>query len=166
MSLNLILFNKTGEVANTSNLALTDVVAEVMEDMGEELTTAIRSLSAQGLPMVYADREFTKQIFRNLLGNAVKFRRPNTELEIVISSIEQGGFVEIQVRDNGIGIAPDKLSNVFDEFTKLNKSAEGSGLGLFICQQIVEVMGGKIWAESVAEGGTAIHFTLPRAKKA
>lgn len=163
MSLNLILFKKTGEIANTTNLALTDVVAEVIEDMGEELTHNPLTLHAQNLPMAYADKEFTKQIFRNLLSNAVKFRQPNTELHITISGEAKDNFVEIQVRDNGIGIDADKLSLVFEQFTKLNKSAEGSGLGLFICQQAMEVMGGKIWAETIAEGGIAICFTLPMA---
>jgi signal transduction histidine kinase len=164
MSLNLILFKKTGEIANTSNISLTDVMAEVIEDMGEELTHNPLTLNALNLPMAYADKEFTKQIFRNLLNNAVKFRQPKGELHVSISGVEKGDFVEIQVRDNGVGIPEEKLSLVFDEFTRLNKKVEGSGLGLFICQQTVEVMGGKIWAEAVVEGGTTIHFTLPMAK--
>jgi signal transduction histidine kinase len=165
MSLNLILFKKTGEVTNTSNISLMDVVEEVIEDMGDELTQSIDALSAKGLPEVYADKEFTKQVFRNILSNAVKFRSLNRPLQLIISSVEHDDVVEIKIQDNGIGIPSDKLALVFDEFTRLNKNVEGSGLGLFICQQTVEVMGGKIWAESVAEGGTVICFTLPSAKK-
>jgi signal transduction histidine kinase len=165
MAQNLIQFNSFGTTPHADNLDLNTVVTEVIDNINERLGENPIIIKDLVLPRVYADREFLKQIFQNIVGNSVKFKRKDTPLQLVVLAREQADYVEIKVQDNGIGIASDKMSNVFKEFTKLNKSAEGSGLGLFICQQMVERMGGKIWAEAVTEGGTAIYFTLPMAKK-
>lgn len=165
MAENLIGYNKMRRSNYLENFGLEALVDEVADDMSSELSLLGISLKTGKMPAVHADREFVKQVFRNLMGNAVKFRNPDVPFELEISAknaTNQPGFVEVKVRDNGIGIEAEKLPVIFDEFVKGNRAAEGSGLGLFICRQILESMGGQIWAESVRGTGSVFRFTLPK----
>jgi signal transduction histidine kinase len=163
MAQNLIQFNKTGFVAQPETVVLSELVAEVSQDMNGDLAAnqvTLNNLTA--ITTVQTDRELLKQVLRNLTHNAVKFRRPDVPPVLDIKAIEKENWVEVSVADNGIGIAPEQLSLVFNEFTKLDKQAEGSGLGLFISKQIVERLGGQIWVESTIGQGSTFYFTLPK----
>jgi signal transduction histidine kinase len=109
------------------------------------------------------DYERILQVLANLVGNAIKFTaeggRINLEVEVV------GDEVRFAVRDNGVGIDPDKLRVVFDRFWQgREKHHLGLGLGLFISKCVVEAHGGRIWAESQPGAGSAFYFTLPVAR--
>jgi signal transduction histidine kinase len=163
MAQNLIQFNKTGFFARPETVVLSELIAEVSQDMNGDLATnnvTLNNLTAETL--VYTDRELLKQVLRNLTHNAVKFRRPDVPSVLDIKAVEKENEVEVSVADNGIGIASEQLHLVFNEFTKLNKQAEGSGLGLFISKQIVERLGGQIWVESTIGQGSTFYFTLPK----
>jgi signal transduction histidine kinase len=163
MAQNLIQFNKTGFVAQPETVVLSELVAEVSQDMNGDLAAnnvTLNNLTA--ITTVQTDRELLKQVLRNLTHNAVKFRCPDVPPVLDIKAVEKENEVEVSVADNGIGIAPEQLSLVFNEFTKLNKQAEGSGLGLFISKQIVERLGGQIWVESTIGQGSTFYFTLPK----
>lgn len=117
----------------------------------------------EGLPEVNVDRDRVQQVILNLLNNAVKHTR---EGEVVLSANPKGKWVEVRVKDTGVGIPEEKLNKVFDTFYTLNVedticSAEGTGLGLAICQQIVEHYGGQITAYSSPGQGCEFVFTLP-----
>ncbi len=134
------------------------------------LATAIRESGAaithDPLPSVVADPTQLTQLFQNLIGNALKFckeRRP----EIRISAKRDSGSWRFSVRDNGIGIEPQYRGRIFEIFQRLHTRAEypGTGIGLAICQRIVERHGGRIWVESELGKGSTFHFTIPKVPK-
>lgn len=112
---------------------------------------------------VCADLHELGNLFFNLISNAVKFSMPDSS--VIISATADQDMVTITVKDSGIGLSPEELPHVFDEFYKADQSRTelgSSGLGLNICRLIVNNHGGRIWAESGGKGcGTAILFTLP-----
>ncbi len=114
-------------------------------------------------PLVNADVRWLKQVFRNILDNAVKYS-PNGGL-IVIRSETRANDVVISIADQGIGISPEDLIPLFEKFFRVKSSdvrgIPGTGLGLPIARAIVEMHGGRIWADSKLGQGTTVHFTLP-----
>lgn len=98
------------------------------------------------------------QVLTNLLNNAQKFTR---EGEIRFGFHPQGEFIEFFVQDTGMGISTENIDKIFNRFVKLNTFVQGSGLGLPICQMIVENMGGEIRVESEYGKGTIFRFTIP-----
>jgi len=117
---------------------------------------------AATLPTVKADQSQAIQLFQNLIGNALKFRGKEKP-EIRVSVERQGAHWAFCVADNGIGIAPEHKEVIFVIFQRLHARSEyeGNGLGLAICQKIVEQSGGRIWVESEPGQGSAFKFTWP-----
>lgn len=117
---------------------------------------------ATSLPAVEADRTRLRQILLNLLSNAAKFTESGT---ITIRASQEDSFLILSVADTGIGIAAEHLATVFEEFRQIdgetNRRYEGTGLGLTICRRLVELHGGRIWAESTPNAGTTFSFSLP-----
>ena len=116
------------------------------------------------LPVVRSINSLMIQLFQNLISNAVKFRNPESSPEIEIACIENEEFYEFSIRDNGIGIDPEFKNRIFVIFQRLHARAqyEGTGIGLAICQKIVQRLGGKIWVESEIDNGATFCFTLPK----
>jgi light-regulated signal transduction histidine kinase (bacteriophytochrome) len=117
------------------------------------------------LPTIMADNPQLVQLFQNLIGNAIKFR--GNELPIVHVSASRNGSAWIfSFCDNGIGIAPEYAERIFIIFQRLHGREEypGTGIGLAICQRIVERHGGRIWIESEVGKGATFYFTLPASK--
>lgn len=138
------------------------IVAATLEDMGAAMAETGAHVEVLPLPKVTGDAAQIGLVFQNLLSNALKFRRAAPEIEVSARRAEAGWW-EFVIRDNGIGIAPNYIDQLFTLFRRLHTRQEypGSGLGLAICRRIVERHGGRIWAESQEGVGTAIHFTLP-----
>jgi PAS domain S-box-containing protein len=116
------------------------------------------------LPTVVADAAQITQLLQNLIGNALKFRRPQTPPEIRIAVEPQSQEWLVYVRDNGIGVDPKYAQRIFEIFQRLHSASEypGTGIGLAICKKIVERHGGRIWVESTSGQGATFYFTLPR----
>jgi PAS domain S-box-containing protein len=114
------------------------------------------------LPTVKADGTQLTQLFQNLVGNAVKFRSKEPP-KIRVAARREGGDWLFSVADNGIGIAPEFQDRIFLIFQRLHTRREypGTGIGLAICQKIVERHGGRLWVESGAGQGATFYFTLP-----
>jgi two-component system, sensor histidine kinase and response regulator len=135
---------------------------QVRTDLAERIKAAGATVDIGPLPTVRGDTARIYQLFLNLIGNGIKFRRPDTPPHIRVSAETRNGETIFCVADNGIGIAPEHQAVVFEAFRRLHNRTqfEGSGLGLTICQQIVEQHGGRIWVESAANEGTRFYFTL------
>jgi signal transduction histidine kinase len=119
------------------------------------------------LPPVYADPDRVTQILVNLIGNSVKYSRPDDKINIVVTA--QNDYVRVDIQDTGLGISEEDLAQVFDRFFRAERDVssvvDGTGLGLPIAKNFVELMGGKIWASSELEVGSTFSFTLPAAKQ-
>ena len=116
----------------------------------------------QPLPAVRGDRGRIRQVFANLIENAVKFRSLERRLRIEVGCEEEGGFYRFHVRDNGIGILPQYQEQIFEPFRQLDSGIEGVGMGLTLVKRIVEHHGGRVWVESELGKGSTFYFTIPR----
>jgi CheY-like chemotaxis protein len=127
--------------------------------------------------MIEADPLRMRQVLTNLLSNAIKFTKTGSvsvEVKVISSKTEDNGRTQLRlqfsVSDTGIGISPDGLARLFKPFVQAEASTAqkfgGTGLGLAISKRLVELMGGKIWAESVADHGSTFHFTINAALEA
>ena len=156
----VLVYARAGELS-TERVALGRLIAEVAEDLRPSLESAGATLEVGELPEVEADPRQLRRVLQNLLGNAVKYRGeapPRVELTALRDSQEW----VVTMRDNGLGIDPDKASRIFDMFGRANDERDGVGIGLAVCRRIVEAHGGRIWAEPGEGGGSAFRFTLPR----
>jgi len=117
---------------------------------------------APDLPVITADRDRMREVFFNLIENAIKFHGTGNDPVISIGMTQETEGPVFFVRDNGPGIDRQYLERIFNLFEKLDADTPGTGIGLSIARRIIEVHGGKIWAESEGEGkGTTFRFTLP-----
>ncbi len=117
------------------------------------------------LPKLMIDSQKLLLAVNNILENAVRYNVEGGEVTVKIDKVIDEPFVEISVRDTGIGIAPQDMDKLFKKFFRadnaLKTKTEGSGLGLYIAKNIIQAHGGKIWADSELGRGTVLHFTLP-----
>jgi signal transduction histidine kinase len=119
------------------------------------------------LDRVVADERKVKQVIFNLLSNAVKFTPDGGRVEL--SARPMDGEIQVQVRDSGVGIAPEDQARIFEEFRQVGHGAakrEGTGLGLALAKRFIELHGGRIWVESRVGTGSTFTFTLPLAGRA
>jgi signal transduction histidine kinase len=114
---------------------------------------------------IVADADRIVQTLTNLIANAIKFSEPGMIVSVGVTA--RDAEVLFRVGDEGPGVPPHKLEAIFGRFEQVDASDSrrkgGSGLGLTICRAIVELHGGRIWADSVPGGGATFSFTLPRA---
>jgi two-component system phosphate regulon sensor histidine kinase PhoR len=117
----------------------------------------------EDLPQPYGDEHRLEQVLVNLLHNAIKFTPVGGRIRVSAACAD--GAVKVSVQDTGVGIAEDDLDRIFERFYKADKSRSGTGtgLGLAIARHIVELHGGRIWAESAEGKGATLSFTLPLA---
>jgi light-regulated signal transduction histidine kinase (bacteriophytochrome) len=157
-------------------VAAGEVLEAALRDLAHRVEETGAVVTHDPLPTVLADPSQLRQLFQNLLGNALKYRGEETPRIHVAATREAsevaapqgaanagGGMWRFAVRDNGIGIAPEYQERIFVIFQRLHTQAEysGTGIGLAICKKIVERHGGRIWVESEPGRGTTFWFTLP-----
>lgn len=133
------------------------VAHEARELLSIEVTTELEP----DLPIVAGEATYIEQIVRNLLGNAAKYTPAGSH--VVVSARQHDGHVEVRVSDDGPGVPAASIDRIFELFFRDPDSARsvaGSGIGLFVCSALVEVMGGQIWAKRRPEGGSEFGFTL------
>lgn len=139
--------------------------AESLERWRETKKIRLKIEIEPNLPDVYADPDRVNQIFVNLLSNAIKFTPANGQITIKAEVQEKGDYLEISVRDTGIGIPQNQLDKVFERFKQVSglsvEPIQGIGLGLSITREIVKMHGGKIWVESKLNEGSKFSFLLP-----
>lgn len=142
-----------------------EVLRRVLDDLRLHIEESGASVTVGPLPTVLADRSQLERLFRNLIGNAIKFRGDAPPRVHVTAKEEPGRWV-FEVRDNGIGFDPEYAHAIFDMFRRLHgpEKYSGTGIGLAICRKIVELHGGEIGAESKPGKGSTFHFSLRSAE--
>ena len=143
---------------------LTEMLDTALRTLAPRIEEAAARIDVQGpLPAVEGSPAQFERLLRNLLANAIKFRRRDEPLVISVSAEHVDGEWVVSVRDNGIGIDPAKAQQIFEVFQRLHSQDEygGTGMGLAICKRIVERHGGRIWVEPVPDGGSEFKFAVP-----
>ncbi|HET7185000.1 MAG TPA: PAS domain S-box protein [Terriglobales bacterium] len=143
-------------------VALNSIVDAVRHELAPEIGQRAIEWKISGLPEAVGDPVLLRQIFANLLGNAVKFTRPRDPAVIEVGGQRVGGEAVFFVRDNGVGFDMRYVDKLFGIFQRLHRTEdfEGTGVGLAIVQRIIHRHGGRIWAEAEPDRGATFYFTL------
>ncbi len=138
-------------------------MAETLANLGGAIVESGATVTRDNLPVVRAHGTHLRQLFQNLIGNAIKYRSEDRTPAVHIGAGRQDGYWVFSVRDNGIGIPPEFKEQIFGLFSRLHNADRytGTGIGLAICQRIVERYHGRIWVESEPGRGSDFRFTLP-----
>lgn len=147
-------------------LEITDcnvVVQQVLTNVQAAIERSGALVAYEPLPTVMADTVQMVELFQNLINNAIKFCHPDTAPKITIAAEPGDREWRFEVRDNGIGINADAIEQIFQVFQRGHAQSDypGTGIGLAICQKVVERHGGRIWVESEPGTGTSFYFTVP-----
>jgi signal transduction histidine kinase/CHASE3 domain sensor protein len=139
------------------------VISEVLKGYAGEIARLRAKVHIEpGLPLVACHGAYLRQVFDNLISNALKYARPAEPPSITMSYRIENQMVCFSVKDEGIGIPVEQHARVFQPFVRLPQSeATGSGIGLAIVQRIVELYGGRVWIEGNGHGGCTVKFTVP-----
>jgi signal transduction histidine kinase len=148
-----------------TQFSLTDLVYESIhffDIRANQLKISIESEIAPDMPLMTADRDKMKQVFLNLISNAIKYNRPGGWIKLAVKPTET--HFSIDIADNGFGMQPDAVQHMFEKFYRAKSTedqAPGTGLGLSICKSIIESHHGKIRVESTFGEGTTFHILIP-----
>ncbi|HWS39311.1 MAG TPA: CHASE3 domain-containing protein [Actinoplanes sp.] len=159
----LLAFSRIGRLTTGfTDVDLGELLGEVQSQVSGR-AGADAAISWTGMPTVDGEEPLLTTLFVNLVGNSLKFRRPDVPPEIKISAERDGSEWRINVRDNGIGIEAEFADKVFVIFQRLHArdAYDGTGIGLAIVKKIVEYHGGRIWLDVDVAEGASIWFTLP-----
>ncbi|HVW10575.1 MAG TPA: ATP-binding protein [Bryobacteraceae bacterium] len=139
------------------------VLQQTLAGLAEAIRESGATVTHDELPRIYIGEAHLQQVLQNLISNAIKYRTEEPP-KIHISAVNQGAAWQFSVKDNGIGIDPQYKEKIFGVFKRLHRDQKysGTGVGLAICQRVVERYGGRIWVESSAGHGATFHFTVPR----
>lgn len=168
--LDLAQMNKGQIVENLRLLSLKKVLEDIIEFIkpsAQKENIGLELIPYSGHDCVRGDEEKLKQVFSNLITNAILYNKPNGSIKISLN--EKEDFMAVHVEDTGIGIPKEHLPFIFDQFYRIKKSevkkAKGTGLGLSIAKKIVEVHGGAIEVTSELDKGSTFTVFLPKAKQ-
>lgn len=159
----LLDYSKVGRKdTKREQVNVNQIVSQILSNSEQIIQNNNVKVTVQSLPWIYANEIEIRQLFQNLINNAIKFRSED-EPVIVINATKMKEKWLFYVEDNGIGIPPESIDDIFKIFHRATdeKKYAGTGIGLSVCKKIVERLGGKIWAESELGEGTTIYFTLP-----
>jgi signal transduction histidine kinase len=140
-------------------------VIEMISPQVLEKDIEIKLTIPKNIITIYADLDHISRVFLNLLSNAIKFTPVKGKIAINLQE-ENQDYIKVDVSDTGIGISPEELPKIFNEFFRvdnpINREKKGTGLGLSLCKKIIEAHKGKIWVNSTVGKGTTFSITLPR----
>lgn len=162
----LLALSKIGRVVSSfQNVSCGEIVSNMASDLQNRLgSSGIELVVAENLPTICCDGGRIRQVFENLVVNAIKFMGNTKSPRIEVRCEDRGEFLQFCVRDNGIGIDPQYHLTIFEKFHRLREieDDEGTGLGLAIVRRIVNNHGGKVWVESERGKGSSFYFILPK----
>jgi chemotaxis family two-component system sensor kinase Cph1 len=163
----LLAFSRMGRTAIQPTWVATDeLVGEVRESLIPDINGRIIEWEIADLPPVYVDKALFRQVWTNLLDNAVKYTRRREKARISVGCMESPGEITFSIRDNGAGFDMRYAEKLFGIFQRLHFSEdfEGTGIGLANVKRIIDRHGGRIWAEGELGKGATFWFTLPHKK--
>ena len=157
----------TTQGAPSARVEVQGALGEALMNLESAIAESGGVVTAGDLPAVLGDRSQVVQLLQNLIGNGIKFRRPDVSPRVHLSVLPDPGDDRLwlfQAADNGIGIDPKHADRVFVIFQRLQGRQEypGTGIGLALCKRIVERHGGTIWLQPGLADGTTVNFTLPK----
>lgn len=160
----LLTLSRTGRTTlNKDAVPLADCVHDAMAALSNRIRETEANIEVEELPQVVGDRTMLTQVFQNLIGNALKFVRPDTTPHVIVRAEVRDSTCLVCVIDNGIGIKEDYAEKIFAPFRRLHSASEyeGTGIGLSICRKVVRRHGGDISVRSNPDGGSQFCFELP-----
>ena len=157
----ILTYARADQPVRVEEVSVRQVVDEAIEDLGDRVAASGASITIAELPTVPGDAAQLRLVFRNLIGNAIKFARPGTTANVEVGASRENGHWLFSVADDGIGVPED--ADVFGLFERGRDARRysGSGIGLAICQRVVERHGGTIWHHPSEGNGSTFCFTLP-----
>lgn len=161
----LLAFSRMGRTAmKMAEIDMEALVAEVSEDLGTAANTGAARLTVRPMARAWGDRALIRQVWTNLLTNALKFSSKVAGPEIVVGCTVEEQHIVYFIQDNGAGFDMAYYHRLFAVFQRLHSANEfgGTGVGLAIVQRVVSRHGGRVWAESQVNAGTTFFFSLPR----
>lgn len=152
------------DISESSTACITEAMEEVKRELKKEITQSNAKIIMNNMPAALKiTRKHLILLLQNLLSNSLQFHRKNVATLIRINVVNLPGYYKIEIKDNGIGIAPENQSKIFNIFHRLDKANyEGTGIGLAICEKVVQIYGGQIGVKSTLNKGSLFYFTLPR----
>ncbi|MFA7289763.1 MAG: PAS domain S-box protein [Melioribacteraceae bacterium] len=159
----LLQLSRIGRLIHPSvEFSITSIAADVIELLqGNFVSLNEHVFIESNLPTIFADKTRIREVVQNLVENAIKYRSKINKLKIEIGSISKDDEIVYFVKDNGVGIKAEYLDKIFGLFEKLNPLSEGTGIGLALVKRIIELHGGRIWAESDGlDKGSIFYFTI------
>lgn len=160
----ILAFSRMGRTEmSTSGVDMDELVREVCDELRPTFAGRELKLDIQALPACHGDRAMLRQVWVNLLNNAIKFTAPRTAALVELGGRVEGAELVYYVKDNGAGFDMRYAEKLFGVFQRLhsNEEFEGTGIGLAIVKRIVARHGGRVWAEGAIDQGATIHFALP-----
>jgi len=161
--LDLLEYSKVNKNGVIENVNLNNTIDEIEEQFKEKISETNTSISYTNLPTIKNDSELIQIIFKNLIGNAIKFKKENEPATITIEANEKKDSWIFKISDNGIGFEPEYYDKIFVLFQKLNHTNhQGTGSGLAIAKKIATNLGGTIWVHSEINKGSNFFLKLPK----
>ena len=159
----LARIERGGEFGGARPVLVDRMISQLVErERGLWPDVTIELVKCKPVQMVAADEEYLAQIMRNLLSNAAKYSGSGSRVQV---SVEDGeGEVIVRVRDDGPGLGEEDSARLFALYYRSARqaaAAPGAGIGLFVCKELVDAMGGRIWAKDLPGGGAEFGFTIP-----
>ncbi|WP_405564943.1 ATP-binding protein [Polaribacter sp. Asnod6-C07] len=160
----LMDYSRLGNEVKFSEVNVNAVLEDIKKDLSLKLKESKTEIKHNTLPNIIANESGIRQLFQNLISNAIKFRKKETVPNIIITTNDKGDFWQFNIQDNGIGIEKKHSEKIFKIFKRLHRETEytGTGIGLANCKKIVELHNGKIWLTSILNEGSTFHFTLKK----
>lgn len=160
----LLQFSNVGHKEIESTVDCNTIIDNVKADLTLQISETNAKFTVAKLPNIQGFKNDIRQLFQNLISNALKFVPNSTIPNIIIQASDEVDFFKFSISDNGIGIDEQHYDRIFSIFQRLHSKAdyEGTGIGLANCKKVVENHGGKIWVESKIGKGSTFYFTIKK----
>lgn len=162
----MLSYTQIGRASTPQHLSLRKTFDEVLDEMSGLIDEHQVEISVGRLPNIYGYPEEIKTLFKELMFNSIKFKKPYESPKIAVEVESGDAFWKVKVKDNGIGMEPKYYEKAFALFQQLHKrnEYEGTGVGLALCKKIMDQHGGRIWIESELDLGTSVYLRIPNSK--